>query len=537
MRWFLIVVGVITWSSSLFGQAVHVLEFPEFTFESGAVVPDVKLAYTTRGTLNEQKSNAVLLPSHYGADHTGYDYLIGPGMELDPAKYFLISTDQFANGMSSSPSNTPAPFRGPMFPRVSIRDNVEAQRRLVRDKLGITKLKAIVGFSMGGQQAYQWAVSHPQMIESIVVICGNAKQYPFGIVRLQGSITALKADAEFMNGDYTRPPEKGLRAMSTHYRAWTRSPEAWPRELFDNMSDQDVEEFLESISDGFLGKDANDLISQAETWKRHDVGDTKGFGGNLEKALGSIKARVLILPSTSDQYFPLTDAVFESKLIPGAKLLPIQSVFGHTAGGGIDSDATKAMDAAIREFLNLNGSVDSSRQRRSKDDPQRLEAVPLQGSISTEQRAARIKAAHLQVELEILNRNKARDVKLIDINGKSRSLREFVGQPHVVVLIKGAFCKQCMAQLAEFQKQLDSSKVPIVVVTPVDDLDELDDIPFTVFADTEMSLYKSLRAYGNEPLHGTFVFDSRGKIVLKDIGDEPYNDFAAINKALKESLR
>jgi peroxiredoxin len=408
---------------------------------------------------------------------------------------------------------------------------------------------------MGGQQAFQWAVSHPDMMESIVVICGNAKQYPFGIVRLQGSISALKADAEFMDGNYTHPPEKGLRAMGMHYRAWTRSPEAWPRDLFDNLSEQEVEQFLESISDGFLSRDANNLLSQAETWKRHDVGDTKGFGGNLEQALTSIQARVLLMPSTSDQYFPLTDAVFESNLITGAELLPLLSVFGHTAGGGTDPDATNFMDAAIKEFLNPTGSQEVGLQPReietvattangdkfligrSSENPQRTIAVPLDGSMSAEQRASRLKAARLQVELEILNRSKAWDVKLVDKSGKSRSLREFAGQPHVLVLIRGAFCKLCMAQLAEFQQQLDSSIVPIVVVTPVDDLKELDDVPFTVLADTEMNLFKSLQAFRDEPLHGTFVFNSRDEILLKDIGSEPYTDFAAIQKALMESLR
>src|SRR5580704_2815668 len=135
MRCLLIAIGLISWSSALRGQEIRVLEFPDFRFESGTVVPQVKAAYTVRGTLNEQKSNAILLPSHYGADHTGYDYLIGSGKELDPAKYFLIMTNMFANGVSTSPSNTPDPFHGPRFPRVSIRDNVEAQYRLVREEL------------------------------------------------------------------------------------------------------------------------------------------------------------------------------------------------------------------------------------------------------------------------------------------------------------------------------------------------------------------------------------------------------------------
>jgi peroxiredoxin len=397
-------------------------------------------------------------------------------------------------------------------------------------------------------------------MESIVVVCGNAKQYPFGIVRLQGSIKALKADAEFMDGNYMRPPDKGLRAMSMHYRAWTRSPEAWPRDLFDNLSDQELEQTLESLSEGFLAADANNLLSQAETWKRHDVGDTKGFGGNLEMALGSIQARVLLMPSTSDQYFPLTDAVFESKLITGVKLLPIQSVFGHTAGGGTDPEATKAIDAAITEFLNPIGSqkanpsemesrqlaqatvVTSSNGDKfligaSNENPREMLAIPLADATSAGARAVRLEAVRRQAELEILNRNKARDATLVDRNGKLHSLREFEGQSHVVVLIKGAFCKYCMAQLAEFQQQLDPSKVSIVVVTPIDDLEDLADIPFAVFVDPELNLFKSLQAFRDEPLHGTFVFNSRDEILLKDIGNEPYTDFAAIKKALEESSR
>ena len=150
---------------------------------------------------------------------------------------------------------------------------------------------------------------------------------------------------------------------------------------------------------------------------------------------------------------------------------------------------------------------------------------------------ARLKTLHLRVEMEVLNRNKAQEVKLVDKNGKPlHSLREFAGRTHIVVLIKGAFCKLCMAQLAEFQQQLDPSKVPVVVVTPINDLEDLADIPYSVFADPEFKLFKSLQAFRDEPLHGTFVFNSRDEILLKNIGSEPFTDFAAIKKALKESL-
>ena len=362
MRVLLVCVAMLfTQPTSLVAQDTRVLEFKNFTFESGVTVPNVKLEYQIRGALNSDKSNAILLPSHYGADHFGYDYLIGTGMTLDSAKYCLILTNMFANGVSSSPSNTPAPFDGPRFPLVSIRDNVQAQRELVQNTLGITKLKAVVGFSMGGQQAFQWAVSHPDMMESIVTICSNAKQYPFGIVRLQSSISALKADSDFKNGDYASPPVKGLKAIGMHYRAWTRSQAAWSRDLFDGFSDEEREQTLESLSTGFLSLDANNLLSQAETWKRHDVGKSPGFSGSIGEALRVIKAKVLLLPSNSDQYFPMSDSAFESRLIANSTIRPIETLFGHTGGGGTDANATAFIDQAINDFLAPSTASDNEK--------------------------------------------------------------------------------------------------------------------------------------------------------------------------------
>ncbi|MFP6572025.1 MAG: hypothetical protein VB674_05375, partial [Vicinamibacterales bacterium] len=91
-----------------------------FQLESGTTLPDARLAYVTYGTLNATRTNAVLLPSWYGSDHHGYDFLIGPDKSLDPARHFIIATDQFADGLSSSPSNTPPPFAGPDFPQIAI---------------------------------------------------------------------------------------------------------------------------------------------------------------------------------------------------------------------------------------------------------------------------------------------------------------------------------------------------------------------------------------------------------------------------------
>src|SRR5260370_30520870 len=124
---------------SLFAQAPgaelvsesHEFVIANFRTESGVTLPQARIVYGTYGHLNAEKNNAVLLPSHYMASFHGYEWLIGPGHVLDPEKLFLVSTELFGNGRSSSPSNQPEPLHGPRLPVTPIRDNVEAAYRLL----------------------------------------------------------------------------------------------------------------------------------------------------------------------------------------------------------------------------------------------------------------------------------------------------------------------------------------------------------------------------------------------------------------------
>ena len=111
---------------------------------------------------------------------------------------------------SSAPSNTPEPFHGPRFPIATIRDNVEAVHRLLVDSLRITHLKAVIGFSMGAEQAFQWAVSYPDFSDRIVATAGTARCWPHGIVRLEAGIESILLDPAFKGGDYTSPPKQGV---------------------------------------------------------------------------------------------------------------------------------------------------------------------------------------------------------------------------------------------------------------------------------------------------------------------------------------
>ena len=121
----------LTFSSIFYSEGEHkIFNLGDFLLESGVVLPEAKLSYVTYGKLNEEKNNLIVLPSAYLGDHHGFDFLIDKGEALDPNKYFIVATDMFQNGLSSSPSNTEPPFNGPNFPLISTRDNVNAGYRL-----------------------------------------------------------------------------------------------------------------------------------------------------------------------------------------------------------------------------------------------------------------------------------------------------------------------------------------------------------------------------------------------------------------------
>lgn len=331
----------------------HELRIQNFKTESGATLPEARIVYGTYGKLNAARDNAVLLPSHYMANYHGYEWIIGPGLALDPAKLFLVSTELFGNGRSSSPSNTPEPFHGPRFPVMTIRDNVQAVHRLLTDELGITHLKALVGFSMGAEQAFQWAVSYPDFADRIVATSGTAKCYPHGVVRLEGQIAAIAADPVFAGGDYKTPPAKGLEAFGMVWAGWLYSQEWWRKEMWRELRGGTTFELaLDRFRTRFIpGADANDLILQCRTWEKHDVGTTPGFGGDVERALKSIRVPVLYMPSETDMYFPVGDARYEAAFISGVTLRPIPSLWGHTAGAASNPADGKFLNETIGQFL------------------------------------------------------------------------------------------------------------------------------------------------------------------------------------------
>jgi homoserine O-acetyltransferase len=323
----------------------------DLKLESGETIKDFAISYVTHGKLNEKKTNAILMTSSIGGNHHRIDFLIGPGKALDTDKYFIIATDAIGNGLSTSPSNSKSQH-GTSFPHFTIRDMVESQYRLVREKFGITHLLAVSGASMGGMQTLQWGVSHPEMMSALVALTPMAKTPAWSVAVNEATRKALIADAEYNNGNYTKQPEKGWRAwVDVLLTLATRTPdglkEAYPKPL-------DVVNWIHGFEDTWLkgGFDANDWIGQTWAYDRHDVGTSPGFNGDTAKALGSVKAKAILMNAPSDLYNPTAEAADDAKHIPEAEYVVIPSLQGHFAASPAKPADVEFMNAKIAGFLN-----------------------------------------------------------------------------------------------------------------------------------------------------------------------------------------
>jgi homoserine O-acetyltransferase/O-succinyltransferase len=332
----------------------EIYELGDVRLQRGATLRNCKLAYKTFGKLNADKSNVVVYPTWYSGQHTDNEWLIGPGMALDPDKYFIIIPNMFANGLSSSPSNTPEPYNGPRFPNVTACDNVRAQHRLVTERFGIRTIRLVTGWSMGALQTFHWGALYPDMVECILPFCGSAKCSRHNFVFLEGVKAALTADAAWNQGWYTEKPHRGLRAMARVYAGWGFS-QAFYRERLDieRMGYSSLEDFLVAFWEGFfLPRDANNLLAMLWTWQHGDISDNETFKGDFKKALGAIKAKAYVMPGQTDLYFPPEDSQFEVANMPNATFLPIPSIWGHFAGGpGTNPDDVKFLDSKLKELL------------------------------------------------------------------------------------------------------------------------------------------------------------------------------------------
>jgi homoserine O-acetyltransferase/O-succinyltransferase len=308
------------------------LELGDFEPELGGVIPAAELAYRTHGTLAPGRDNAVLFPHMYSGTPASLDPWIGPGRALDSDRWFIVCPGQFGNGITSSPSTVPA---GSGFPELTIGDDVSAQHRLVREHLGIERLELVLGFSMGGQQAYEWAVRHPETVRRLAVFAGLARTTPANELLVAAAAEALVCGGLGPHARFWAAT--GLSAALFRTEAWRDAGFASVEDLVSRLFVEDYARLIPA-----------DLLVQLAKWRRADV--ARHTGGDLASALRRITARVEVRAFSHDGWFPAGDCRAEEELISDSSFGVIDSVWGHYAWG-ITAAEIEEIEQVIRALL------------------------------------------------------------------------------------------------------------------------------------------------------------------------------------------
>ena len=302
------------------------------SLQCGAILPEANIVYKTYGELNSDRSNVILYPTSYGAQHTDIEWLIKSDGILNPSQYFIIIPNMFGNGLSSSPSNHPdckLAESGFYFTHL---DNVRAQKQLL-DSLGIEKLALVYGWSMGAQQAYHWGALHPNMVERIAAVCGTAKTTDHNKIFLQSLRTSLTADPAWNGAEFEAIPNRGFKAFARIYASWAASQTYYRQGIYYQFGYDSLEDYLvRSWEANYRQRDPHNLLAMIDTWLHCDMSNNSTYKGDYKKALKSITARTLVMPSITDLYFTPEDCEVEADLIPNAEYLSIPSIWGHRAG-------------------------------------------------------------------------------------------------------------------------------------------------------------------------------------------------------------
>jgi homoserine O-acetyltransferase len=325
----------------------------DVVLERGGVLPDVVVAHQTWGRLNEARDNAILVEhaltgdSHVvgdaGPGHPTagwWDGLIGPGAPLDTERYFVVATNVLGGCRGTTGPASSAPDGkawGSRFPFLTIRDQVTAEVALA-DRLGIGRWAAVLGGSMGGMRALEWAVGHPDRVGTCVVLASTAASTADQIAWCHAQLVAIRQDPDFVGGDYYDGPGPvaglGLARRIAHltYRSESEVSDRFGR---DPQGGEDPfaggRYAVASYLDHHAGKltarfDANSYVVLTEAMNSHDVGRDRG---GLASALGRITARLIVADVDSDRCYPprLSDELAQH--VPGAQRVTITSESGH----------------------------------------------------------------------------------------------------------------------------------------------------------------------------------------------------------------
>lgn len=290
------------------------------TLENQATVHDVTIAYEQWGAANADRSNCVLLLHGFSGDsHASgpadaahpspgwWDALIGPGQPIDTNRFCVLCPNVLGGCQGStgpaSLANDGCPH-GSRFPAVSIRDLVAAEQRWAQ-ALGIQRWAAVIGGSLGGMRALEWAIAQPDSVERLIVLATTGKCSPENRAFHSTQIRAIQLDPAFHGGDYYDDPGGGPQQGLALARSIGRLTYGCERELsqrFAHGEARSVEAFLQGDGEALCDRfDANSYIVLTQAMSNHDIGRSRG---GLQDALARIKAHTSVISIDSDRLFP-----------------------------------------------------------------------------------------------------------------------------------------------------------------------------------------------------------------------------------------
>jgi homoserine O-acetyltransferase len=298
-------------------------ELGDLKLHGGGVIHDFRIGYRTLGKLNADRSNAILWPTWLGGRTEDLLPFVGPANVADTGKYFVILVDSIGNGASSSPSNSKAqPLM--KFPEFSIRDMVGSEYRLATEALHLSHLHAVMGISMGGMQAFAWAVTYPDFMDLTIPMAGSPQSTSYDKLLWTAEIDAIELDPAWNHGNPTGPLSRGP-ALSAEIDSMNVTS---PGYRVSHTSSKEFTAFFAGIrrnANGDAGA-ASNQIRQRQAIVSHDLPAELGL--SAAQLARRVKSKMLIIVSSQDHMVNPNPALRFAKAI-GAPVVNLDSPCGH----------------------------------------------------------------------------------------------------------------------------------------------------------------------------------------------------------------
>jgi homoserine O-acetyltransferase/O-succinyltransferase len=302
--------------------AQQIAALGDFKLQNGAVVHDFHIGYRTLGKLNADKSNAILWPTWLGGRSEELLQFIGPGNVVDSSKYFVVLIDSIGNGISTSPSNSSSQPR--KFPKFTVRDMVESEHRLVTEVLRLGHLHAVMGLSMGGMQAFEWAVAYPDFMDLTVPMAGSPQSTSYDKLLWTSEIRAIELDPAWNNGNPKGPLTRGI-ALAEEIDSMNVTSPAYRTA---HTKTDDFEDFLAEIMKSARAEPGAviDQIRQRQAIMSLDI--PREYGVPVEQVAKRVRSKVLVIVSPQDHMVNPGPAVAFAKAMD-APVVTLDSPCGH----------------------------------------------------------------------------------------------------------------------------------------------------------------------------------------------------------------